>query len=160
MKGCLRQTHVQPSIRARKWQQPSLWYKREYLPSATAKLALHASEGVVFPDETLLLQVGPKIMWSTIAMHDTHQDGVDCQLAPPKEGQRRTGRFKSRFIQFVPTRPPSLGSCEQRRSRVRTPFCPKTPALAHATRWWPNESIGRPHLQVCKDRGSGQAEAT
>ena len=56
-KGCLRQTHVQRSTRAMKWQQPSLWHKREYLPSATAKLARHASEEV-FPDETCLGKLG------------------------------------------------------------------------------------------------------
>ena len=60
MKGCLRQTHVQPSTRAMKWQQPSLWHKREYLPSATAKIAQHASEGEVFPHETLHW---PKMTW-------------------------------------------------------------------------------------------------
>ena len=63
MKGCLHQTHVQPSTRAMKWQQPSLWHKRAYLPSATAKLARHVFEGEAFPDETLPWQVGPKMTW-------------------------------------------------------------------------------------------------
>ena len=32
---------------------------------------------------------------------------------------------------------------EMQHFRERTPFLPNTPDLAHAARWWPNESIGR-----------------
>ena len=101
-------------------------------------------------------------------MHGTHQGGVDCQLAPPKEGNpstttskrrlsvARTGRSKSRIVRLVPTRPPASRQMRAAALSSANPLLPKTPALAHAARWWPNESIGRPHLQVCKDRGNGK----
>ena len=105
------------------------------------------------------------IMWSTIAMHGTHQGGVDSQLAPPKEGQSvhhrrrlslaRTGRSRSRIKQLVPTKPPASLQMRAAALSSANPLLPKTPALAHVARWWPNESIGRPHLQVCEDRGNG-----
>ena len=55
--------HVQPSARAVKWPQPSLQHRRECLPSATSRLALHASEGEVFPGETSPSPAGPERNW-------------------------------------------------------------------------------------------------
>ena len=49
MKVCPRQPHAQPSVCAVKTPQPSLLRKQKCLPIATAKLALHASVGEVFP---------------------------------------------------------------------------------------------------------------
>ena len=37
------------------------------------------------------------------------------------------------------------------------PLLPSTPHLAHAARWWPKASSGRPHRQVRLDRGNGSA---
>ena len=45
---------------------------------------LHTSAGCF---KNHAIPVRCTIMWSTIAMHGTHQGGVDCQLATPKEGQ-------------------------------------------------------------------------
>ena len=36
------------------------------------------------------------------------------------------------------------------------PRLPRTPALLHAARWWPNESSGRPHRQVRETKGKGK----
>ena len=90
------------------------------------------------------------IMWSTVAMHGTYQDGQP--VGTPIRGNpstttskrrlsvARTGRSKSRIMQFVPTRRQASG---QKRAALTSanPLLPKTPALAHATRWWPNEAI-------------------
>ena len=42
------------------------------------------------------------------------------------------------------------------------PPAPNTPASAHAARWWPNLSSGRPHRQVrrVKGRGGGVCDTT
>ena len=59
-------------------------------------------------------------------------------------------------MQFVPTRPPASRQMRAAALSSANHLLPNTPALAHAARWWPNESVGRPHLQVCKDRGNGK----
>ena len=62
---------------------------------------------------------------------------------------------KSRIMQFVPTRPPASRQMRAAALSSANPLLPKTPALAHAARRWPNESIGRPHSCRCVN-----AEAT
>ena len=64
----------------------------------------------------------------------------------------------SRFLTttFVETRPPpSLQTCAAARSNAN-PLAPRTPASAHAARWWPRQSRRRPHRQVREKKGSGK----
>ena len=64
----------------------------------------------------------------------------------------------SRFLTmtFVNTRPPpSLHTCAAARSSAN-PLAPRTPASAHAARWWPRQSRRRPHRQVREEKGRGR----
>ena len=61
----------------------------------------------------------------------------------------------SRFLTmtFVDTRPPpSLHTCVRSNAN---PLAPKTPASAHAARWWPRQSRRWPHRQVREEKGRG-----
>ena len=61
---------------------------------------------------------------------------------------------KSRSMMLVRTRPPP--SLQMRATTLSTakPLSPNT-ALAHAARWWPRASRGRPHRQLRADKGRG-----
>ena len=57
---------------------------------------------------------------------------------------------------LVDTRPPpSLHTCAAARSSAN-PLAPKTPASAHAARWWPRQSRRRPHRHVREEKGRGR----
>ena len=81
-----------------------------------------------------------------------HQPGTailasELGVSPFFRQQRFPPESMSRIARFVLTRPPA-----SRQTRVATfsktqPRRPKTPAFAHAARWWPRTSRGRPHQQ-------------
>ena len=53
----------------------------------------------------------------------------------------------SRTARFVLTRPPASWQTRAATFSRTQPRRPKTPAFAHAARWWPRTSRGRPHRQ-------------
>ena len=91
-----------------------------------------------------------------------HHGGVDGQLGAVEDGQTirlaSTGLppSMSRFLTmtFVDTRPPP--SLHTRARSSANPLAPRTPASAHAARWWPRQSRRRPHRQVREDKGRGR----
>ena len=57
------------------------------------------------------------------------------------------------------THPPRLQASRQTCAAAHSkgyPLFPSTPASAHAARWWPNLSSGRPHHQVGRVMGRGK----
>ena len=90
-----------------------------------------------------------------VTVESAHQRHVSCQLRPPRERQsichdlqQRPSAASPAHDLLPPTLVAALSSANSRRNG---------PALAHAARWWPNGSIGRPHLHGCWDNGSGEA---
>ena len=64
-----------------------------------------------------------------------------------------TPKSKSRTKTFVRTLPPQILAAAVSRGN---PLRPRTPATAHADRWWPKTSRRRPHRQTRAVRGSGR----
>ena len=71
---------------------------------------------------------------------------------------QRSGSTKSRspIITFVVTRPPAFRHTLTTLLSIARPRPAKTPARAHAARWWPQESNGRPHRQERAVKGRGR----
>ena len=71
-----------------------------------------------------------------------------------------TPTSKSRTKTLHETRPPaSLHTLATALSTANPPR-PRTPEFAHAARWWPLESSGRPHRQMRETGGKGLPKAT
>ena len=64
-------------------------------------------------------------------------------------------RSMSWTLTFVDTRPPASLQTRAAADSNAKPLEPNTPATAHAARWWPLESSGRPHRQERLDKGRG-----
>ena len=62
----------------------------------------------------------------------------------------------SRTKTFVRTLPPASRQILAAATSRRNPLRPRTPATAHADRWWPKTSRRRPHRQTRAVRGSGR----
>ena len=72
----------------------------------------------------------------------------------------------------VPLRPPGSLSqelCHHSSTRTQGPAAclstanprlPRTPAVAHDTRWWPKESRRRPHLHLREHKTNGEAQTS
>ena len=58
-------------------------------------------------------------------------------------------------LTFTVTRPPASRHTRAAALSRANPRRPKTPATEQAARWWPRESIGRPHRQIDDDRERG-----
>ena len=92
-----------------------------------------------------------------------------ANCAPPWRGRpsatttsRRPSRFSwfarsmSRTKTFVRTRAPASRQTRAATDSNAHPRRPNTPAVAHAARWWPWASRGRPHRQLRTLRGRGK----
>ena len=64
-------------------------------------------------------------------------------------------RSMSRTAKLVLTRPPASRQTRAATFSSTQPRRPKTPAFAHAARWWPRTSRGGPHRQERGCRGNG-----
>ena len=93
----------------------------------------------------------------------------NASCAPPNRGRPsattsrrlpsrpcRCPRSRSRTMMLVVTRPPASRRIRASMLSKAKPRRPRTPALAHAARWWPLGSSGRPHWQVREVRGRGK----
>ena len=92
-----------------------------------------------------------------------------ASCAPPSSGRPSTttssllpsatapgrARSRSRTNTLVVTRPPPSRQMRAATLSRAHLLLRRTPALAHAARWWPKESNGRPHLQETLGEGKG-----
>ena len=97
-----------------------------------------------------------------------HESGVDGQLRSSEERQSVNDNFeparvevvdgwrsKSRTNTFVRTQPPASRQIRAVAFSSGKPLLPRTPATAHADRWWPRLSRRRPHRPGCAVKGRG-----
>ena len=104
----------------------------------------------------------------TIAMQGTDQSRVQGQLGPTENGQPATtsnlrlsattgrGKSRSRTRTLVVTRAPASRHTRAAAFSSAKPRRPNAPVLVHDARWWPNESIGRPHRHKHRENGNGR----
>ena len=90
-------------------------------------------------------------VWTCVAPQWRHQGGIWCELSPEGtlEGRRAspaidTSTFKSRTKTLQEARPPASLQTLTKELSTANPLRPRTPEFAHAGRWWPLESSGRP----------------
>ena len=112
--------------------------------------------------------VGATGVGSPIPTKWRHQGGVHGKLGAMEQGQpvtttsilrlsNRSGAARSMSwnLTLEDTRPPAsrqtLAAADSRANPLRI----NTPAMAHAARWWPLESSGRPHRQERLEGGRG-----
>ena len=113
--------------------------------------------------------VGSPPPCSSIPLEGRHQRGVYGKLGSVKEGQPVHDNLQPPCVCWIPslnvkvphhdicrnTSHPSLQTCAAARSSAN-PLAPRTPASAHAARWWPRQSRRRPHRQVREEKGGGR----
>ena len=73
----------------------------------------------------------------------------------PSASEPTKPRSRSRNNTLVVTRPPPSRQIRAATLSKAHPRLSRTPTRAHAARWWPKESSGRPHRQVRTVRGKG-----
>ena len=118
--------------------------------------------------QTEPIHVGSTNVGSAITVQSRHNRGVCRQLCPAMEGQPIRDNFESATILHVHglqiqvahhyvgghsgaglTAHPGSSTLER-----KAPSC-QHPARAQVARWWPKASMGRPHRQKRRARGSG-----
>ena len=120
-----------------------------------------------------LAHCGP---WPAITPHWRHHGGVGGQLRAVEKRQSVCNDFKTSLVISTPWRqieitdphvecdPAPCFPAHSRRSTLEYKASPtqKKPDVAHADRWWPRSSSGRPHRQADADnwRGARGGEAT
>ena len=118
--------------------------------------------------QTEPIHVGSTNVGSAITVQSRHNRSVYRQLCPAIEGQPVRDNFKSatirtfmasrprsRTITLVVTRAPASRHTLAAALSSAKPRLANTPARAQAARWWPKASMGRPHWQKRRARGSG-----
>ena len=69
-------------------------------------------------------------------------------LLPSPAATAGSAKSRSRNSTLVVTRPPPSRQIRPATLSRTHPLFSRTPARAHAARWWPKESSGRPHRQI------------
>ena len=134
-------------------QSTQEWQSR---PTISLRLRLQARPN--WPFSSCLFQsstvvVGRPPSCSPIPLQARHQRGVHGKLGSVKEGPSMSRFLTMTLVETRP--PPSLQTCAAARSSAK-PLAPRTPASAHAARWWPRQSRRRPHRQVREEKGNGR----
>ena len=99
------------------------------------------------------------------------QSGVNRELGPMPKGEPINHNLQPASVQIVEhcrvhvshvhvrgDPGPCLAADLSSSALERKQPSPRTPATAHAARWWPNMSSWRPHRQVRMERGRGKCK--